>query len=187
MAGGGGVLLPLPPQPESVPIKQQRTSAEASDETSARKRRRLAAGMSSRKAKARIGAPALSAMRLNLRSSAALVAAVEFMVSVAVCAALLVMLTEDEESEQVTGSTAEAGAVVTEHARLTAPVKPPDGVAVMVAVFPLAAPGAMVSGPLLESAKAPAPAPPPPVTVTVDVVEAVMAPVAASLAVTVMM
>ena len=63
---------------------------------------------------------------------------VELAVSVAVTAPD-VMLTEDGML-QVTGLVAPAGCVVTEQARLTVPVSPPEGVTVMVDVLPVVAP-----------------------------------------------
>ena len=67
-----------------------------------------------------------------------MVVAVEFAVRVAVTAPD-VTLTEDGML-QVTGLAAPVGMVVTEQARLTAPVNPLAGVTVMVEVLPVVAP-----------------------------------------------
>ena len=110
-----------------------------------------------------------------------MVAAVVFTVTVAVAPEASVMLTLDE-TLQVGGSFGLVMLVVTEQARLTDPVKPPDGVTVMVAVFPEAAPGLTVRLPLFDSPKLGLAGA---VTVTFTIVLAVMFPVAASVPVTV--
>jgi hypothetical protein len=75
---------------------------------------------------------------------------VEFAVSVAVCTPAPVMPTDDGML-QVTGLVAFAGAVVTEQLNATVPVKPLEGVTVMVDVLPVVAPGSTVMAPLLDT------------------------------------
>ena len=116
------------------------------------------------------------------RMRAAVVAAVEFTVSVAVAADAPVIFTLDGML-QVGGSSGAAILVVTAQERLTAAANPPEGVRVMVEVFPAVAPGEIVRLPLLESAKAGLAAGA--ITVTFTVVLAVIVPVAASVPVTV--
>lgn len=70
------------------------------------------------------------------------VAAVVFTVSVVVCAAVPVIVT-DAGMLHVAGSLAAVGEM--EQARLTAPVNPFEGVSVIVDVLPVVAPGAMVT------------------------------------------
>jgi len=77
---------------------------------------------------------------------------VEFAVSVAVCTVAPVMLTDDGML-QVAGLVAFAGAVVTEQLRATVPVKPLEGVTVIVDVLPDIAPWLTVTAPLLEMEK----------------------------------
>jgi len=105
-----------------------------------------------------------------LISLLALVAAVVTIVSVELCAAVPVIATELGVRVQVGGSLAVAGVI--EQVRLTVPVNPFDGVTVIAAVFPVDAPGAMLSKEL---------PPPPPkvgsaVTVNATVVNAVSEP-----------
>jgi hypothetical protein len=76
------------------------------------------------------------------------VAAVVFTVSVAVCAAEPVMVIEDGMLHMA-GWLAATGLI--EQLRLIAPVNPPDGVNVMVDVFPVVAPGTTVTAvPVIE-------------------------------------
>jgi hypothetical protein len=70
------------------------------------------------------------------------VAAVVFMVSVVVCAEAPVIVIEAGRL-QVAGSLVAKGAIA--QLRLIAPVKPPDGVKVMVEVLPEVAPGVAFS------------------------------------------
>jgi len=98
----------------------------------------------------------------------ALVGAVVFSVSVAVCAVLPLMVTEVGDRLHVTGSTVNAG--VTEQLRLMAPVNPFAGVTVIVEVFPVVAPGATVTAVPLNAKVGAA------VTVSAMVVEAFSAP-----------
>lgn len=82
----------------------------------------------------------------------AVVVVVVLMVRVAFCDAVPAMVTEDG-TPQVAGLVAPVGAMVTAQVRLTAPVKPLEGVTVMMAVLPLVAPAVMLMLPPLESAK----------------------------------
>jgi hypothetical protein len=84
--------------------------------------------------------PPPAAKSLFKGCSAPLVAAVVLTVSVEV--ALPVPVTEAAGAEQVGGSIALAGALVTAHEKVTEPVKPPEGATVRVVVFPVVAPGA---------------------------------------------
>ena len=72
--------------------------------------------------------------------------------SVAFCGEALATLTEDVTA-QVAGLVGLAGVIVTAQVRATAPVKPLDGVTVMVEVLPVVALATKVMGPLLESVK----------------------------------
>jgi hypothetical protein len=112
----------------------------------------------------------------------AAVAAVEFTVSVAVVADAPVMLTLDGRM-QVGGSLGLTMLVVTAQERLTAAANPPEGVTVMVEVFPVVAPGERVRSPLFARANAGLGAGA--VTLTFTAVLAVIVPVAASVPVTV--
>ena len=107
---------------------------------------------------------------------AAEVAAVVFTVSVAVAADDSVMLTL-AGMLQVGGSLGLAMLVVITQARLTAAAKPPEGVTVMVDVFPDPAPGLIVRLPLFVSVKLGLAGA---VTETFTTVFAVIVPVAAS-------
>jgi len=79
-------------------------------------------------------------------TSAALVAAVVVIVSVAVPAEVPVMLTGLVEPKlKVGGYWAPVGLEVTAAVSITLPVKPPAGVTVMVEVFPVVAPGVTVT------------------------------------------
>src|SRR5580698_3889114 len=100
-------------------------------------------------------------MRCRLRSRAALGpdAPVVLTVSVAVTAAVA-EIAAGWLTEQVGILAAPAGLDVTAHARLTAPVKPPLGVMVMVEVAE--APGAMAVGAVELNAKVLGPDPPVP-------------------------
>jgi len=109
------------------------------------------------------------------------VAAVVFTVSVAVLTEEPVLLTL-VGMLQVGGSLGLGMLVVTAQVRLTAPAKPPEGVTVIVDVFPDAAPGLTVIPPLLVSAKLGVGGV---VTATFTTVLAVIFPVAASVPVTV--
>jgi hypothetical protein len=80
------------------------------------------------------------------------VAAVEFTVRVAVTADAPVTLTLDG-MVQVGTSFGLVRLVVTAQVRLTAAANPPEGVTVMVEVFPDTAPGLMLRLPLFVSAK----------------------------------
>lgn len=73
------------------------------------------------------------------------------MLSVEVCAVAPVIVTEAGESAQVAGSLAAIGLMAQVSA--TAPVKPPDGVTVIVEELAVVAPGLTVTLPLFESAK----------------------------------
>jgi len=84
------------------------------------------------------------------------VVAVELTVSVEVTAAVPVMLTGVGRL-QVMGLTAPVGAAVTAQLTATFPVNPLVGVTVMVEVFPLVAPGAMLRFGLLAMVKPCAP------------------------------
>ena len=102
------------------------------------------------------------------------------MVSVEVAAPGPVTDTVAFESAQVIGSATDAGDDVTAQESATGPVNPPAGVTEITDELPVEAPGAMAMSPPLLSAKAgvsDAPA-----TVTVEVVETLIAPVAASTA-----
>jgi hypothetical protein len=79
------------------------------------------------------------------------VAAVVVIFRVAVCAAAPLIVTEAGLRLQVAESLAAVGE--TEQLRLTAPVRPPAGVTVIIEVFPVVAPGLTVMAPLFESAK----------------------------------
>ena len=85
------------------------------------------------------------------RSNAAVVAAVVATVSIDVLAVAPLIATEAGESAQVAGSFAAAGAMA--QVRATAPVKPPDGVTLIVEELPVVAPGITVMFPLLVRAK----------------------------------
>lgn len=80
------------------------------------------------------------------------VVVVEFAVSVAVCTPAPVMPTDDGML-QVTGLVAFVGAVVTEQLKATVPVKPLEGVTVIVDVLPVVAPWSTVMAPLFEAEK----------------------------------
>lgn len=80
----------------------------------------------------------------------AVVVVVVITVSVAFCAETPVMVTEGV-TLQVAGLVGFVSVVVTAQVRLTAPVKPFDGVTVIVAVLPVAALASKVMGPLFES------------------------------------
>ena len=122
-------------------------------------------------------------VRPNLRGVLRpVVAAVLFTVSVAVAALVPETVTE-AGTLQVGALVGLTMLVVTAQERLTWPVKPPEGEALMVEVLPVVAPGAMVIPPLLlrlnpASAEVP-------VTVTLTLVVAVILPVVASTPVTV--
>ena len=79
--------------------------------------------------------------------------------------------------EQVGASDAPAGELVSEQERLTPPVNPFSGVAVIVTVFPEVAPGLTLMMPLLLERDSPSGAL---ASANVKVVEAVILPVAAS-------
>jgi hypothetical protein len=105
-----------------------------------------------------------------LTSFLELVDGVVKIVSVEACAPVPATVTELGDNVQVGGSLAAAGVI--EQVRLTAPVNPLDGVTAMATVFPVVAPGSMLSEEL-----------PPPttkvgaaVTVTATVVDAVSEP-----------
>jgi len=102
-------------------------------------------------------------------------------VSVPVTAPVPVTFTGDP-TLHVAGELAPLGAVVTAQLRLTLPVKPYDGVTVIVAVSPVVAPAANVNAPLLVSAIAGGGGA---VTVAITAVLDVIFPVAASVPVTV--
>lgn len=70
--------------------------------------------------------------------------------SVDVKADVPVMLTEVGDRAQVAGLLAAVG--LTAQVRATVPVKPPEGVTLMVEVLPVVAPAATVMAPLLERA-----------------------------------
>jgi hypothetical protein len=72
-------------------------------------------------------------------------------VSVAVCALELLSVTELGDRAQVTGLVAFEGVVVTAQVRATVPLNEPDGVTVIVDVFPEVAPAVTLMEPLLES------------------------------------
>ena len=81
----------------------------------------------------------------------AVVVAVVAAVKVAVTALALVTLTDVGLVVQVKGLLAPAGLVVTTQLRLTAPIKPPDGVTLIVDVLPELEPAEKLSAPLLLS------------------------------------
>jgi hypothetical protein len=170
-AGGVGAWLP-PPQPVIM-----LTPARAMMPRSPARARRLRSGaMNSSTASA---SPPPPSPRLN----AAALDGVELIVSVEVAAVEPVIDTEEFESAQVNGSAAVAGDDVTAHASAIGPVKPPEGVTEITDELPVEAPGAIEMSPPLLSAKAginDVPA-----TVTVEFVETLIAPVAASAALTV--
>jgi hypothetical protein len=87
------------------------------------------------------------------RLKAPVVAAVVLTVTVAVAAAAPLILTEEVLIRHVGGAVGLLKAVVTAQLKATVPVKPPDGVIVIVDVFPLVAPAATVIPPLLLMAK----------------------------------
>jgi hypothetical protein len=91
--------------------------------------------------------------RLSSGLRAPVVAAVVLTVRVAVAADTPVMFTDIGAIVHVGGAVGLVKAVATAQLRLTVPVKPPNGVIVMVAVFPVVAPGATVMPPLLLNAK----------------------------------
>lgn len=91
----------------------------------------------------------------NEEATALLVLAALSTVSVAVDALVPVMLI-CEGILHVTGSVALLGVDVTLQERLTEPVKPLDGVAVMVVVLPVVAPGEIEMLPVFDSEKLPA-------------------------------
>lgn len=104
---------------------------------------RRRAGMP-KKSKAATTKPPLAAKNLfSGRSKAPLVAAVVVTVRVAVCEAAPDTLTDPGVNAHVAGSFAPLGPA-TEQARATLPVKPPEGVTVIVDVLPVAAPAASV-------------------------------------------
>jgi hypothetical protein len=74
-------------------------------------------------------------------------------VSVDVCAAVPLMVTEAGERLQVAGLVAPEGAVETAQVSATLPVNEFAGVTVIVAVLPVVAPGLKVMFPLLERVK----------------------------------
>jgi hypothetical protein len=67
--------------------------------------------------------------------------------------ALEIVTGEVEPKENVGGSLELEGLAVREAVRVTLPVNPPLGVAVIVAALPVVAPGFIVMVPLFESAK----------------------------------
>lgn len=77
-----------------------------------------------------------------------LLAAVVLRVITSICAVVPLMVTDDEAKPHVGGSLAPVGPV-TAQVRLTVPVNPPDGVTLIVEVFPLVAPGLTDMLPLL--------------------------------------
>lgn len=171
----GADVPELPPHPTT-----EVHSTTASSESRELQRRRRS-GMQKKTAIAKEAPPAAPK---NLWSAllgfgcrrAAVVAAVELTVSVVVAAVEAATVTLDGIA-QVGGSLGLAILVVTAQVRLTEAAKPPDGVTVMVAVFPDAAPGAMVRLPLFVSAKLGLAGA---VTVTFTLVLAEIFPVAAS-------
>jgi hypothetical protein len=72
-------------------------------------------------------------------------------VSVAVCAAVLLMVTEVGDMLHVAAFVALVGVLVTAQVSATVPVNEVAGVTVMVDVLPVVAPGASVMLPLLVS------------------------------------
>jgi len=98
------------------------------------------------------------------------VAGVEKIVSVELCAPVPVIVTELGVKLQVGGSLAAAG--VTAQVRLTVPVNPLDGVTVILTVFPVVAPGSILSEELLPPTTNVGPA----VTVSARVIDAVSEP-----------
>ena len=85
------------------------------------------------------------------RVNAAVVVEVVVTLSVEVCAVAPLRVTEVGERVHVAGWLAAVG--VTAQVRATAPLNPPDPVALMVAVLPVVAPALTVMLPLLLSAK----------------------------------
>ena len=128
-------VLTLPP-PQPMPAIE--TSRQNRPSIASQLRRRL--GILSKKASARVAPPADGQKSLNgwLRA----VASVVETVNVAVCAVVPFIVTEDGWMLHAAGSFAAAGVIA--QLRLTAPVKPLDGVTKIVEVFPMVAPGSIV-------------------------------------------
>ena len=80
-------------------------------------------------------------------------AAVVVIVIVAVAGDVPAIFTDVAPIAHVGGAIGFVKAVVTEQLRVTVPVKPPDGVIVIVDVFPMVAPGMTVMPPLLLNVK----------------------------------
>jgi hypothetical protein len=106
-----------------------------------------------RKKKARARAvPPVAGQKIFRGALRALLAAVVEAVSVEVTAAEAVILAVAGDRLQVAGSLAAVGLMLQVSATL--PVNPPEGVTLMVEVFPVVAPGETVMLPLLVRAKA---------------------------------
>src|SRR5579872_2472380 len=139
---------PLPPEPPPPlqPMTAAVSTTTASMESVRQARRR--AGIPKKTSKASTAPPSPKRNLVSGRSSSAALGAVVATESVAVAAVVPVMLTL-EGMEQVGGSDPPAGELVIAQERLTAPVKPLEGVTVMVEVLPVVAPRATVMLPLL--------------------------------------
>lgn len=156
------LLLPFP---ETQPITPIEINTVSSPSIASQLRLRLGTTKNSSSASA---VPPADGQNSSFFRFSALVAAVVVTVSVEVCAAVPLIVSEVGERLHVTGSTASIGA--TEQLRLTVPVNPFAGVTVMAAVFPVVAPDLMVSAePLNEKVGAA-------VTVRAMVVDAVSVP-----------
>jgi len=153
--------LLLPPQP----IAPRETKKTSSPSIAGQLRRRL--GIPKKKTSASAVPPADGQKSLFVRFSA-FVGAVVVTVSIEVCVAVPLMVTEAGETLHVAGLLAAAGLI--EQLRLIVPLNPFDGATVIVEVFPVVAPGAtVIAGPLTAKVGSPA-------TVRPMVVDAVRAP-----------
>ena len=137
------VLVPPPPQPI---IKVVTTATKRLNRALLVRQR---AGMPKKHSSAKTAPPAGVKNSFICRLNALLFAVVST-VRIAVFA-LPVMLTEDEERLHVGGEVRLFG--LTEQVRFTVPVKPPDGVTVIVEVLPEVAPRLTVMFPLLLKPK----------------------------------
>lgn len=113
---------------------------------------RRRAGMPKKTARARTAPPA-GVQNGFAGLLSAVVAGVVLMVNTSVCAVVPLMVTDAVARPHVGGSTAPEGEVVIAQVIATAPVNPPYGVAVIVEVLPVVAPGITAILPLLVRAK----------------------------------
>jgi hypothetical protein len=127
----------LPPPPHPIAPKAANSASTPSIASQLRRRRGIPIST--------MPASAVPADGHNsfLNSLLAVVAEELKIVNVELCAPAPVMVTELGDNVQVGGSLAAAG--VTEQVRFTAPVNPLDGVTAMATVFPVVAPGSMLS------------------------------------------